>query len=222
MYDESDLLPLSALQHLLFCERQCALIHLEQLWVENILTAKGRHEHEKVDSGVEESRGDRCIVRGLPLRSLRLGLIGKSDVVELHRCGNGESGATVPGYSGIWRLFPVEYKHGRSKIENCDRVQLCAQALCLEEMLNVEIVSGALFYHAIRRREEVPFNETLRAETEELVNQLHRLINEGVTPPAIHDKRCRNCSLKEFCLPGQTNGHRSAKAYLERMIESGV
>lgn len=220
-YEESDLLPLSALQHLLFCERQCALIHIEQVWVENILTAQGRHEHEKADSGQEESRGNLRIVRGLPLRSMRLGLIGKSDVVELYRATDDRPGSAIPGLTGSWSPFPVEYKHGHAKTNDCDRVQLCAQALCLEEMLGVEIHQGALFYQQVRRRETVDFELNLRKETEVQVRRLHDLINAGRTPTAINDARCKRCSLQEVCLPRRANGTSSVLVYLEKMMNSG-
>ena len=149
-YTEDELIQLSALQHLVFCERQCALIHIEQLWSENLFTAEGRIVHEKVDTANRESRGNIRIEYGVPMRSLRLGLIGKADVVEFHR--NGDK----------WTPFPVEYKRGKPKGGNCDKVQLCAQALCLEEMLNVEIPEGSLFYGQTRRREDVTFDEKLR------------------------------------------------------------
>ena len=150
IYSEDDLLPVSALQHLTFCERQCALIHIEQLWSENIFTAQGRVMHERVHSETSENRRNVRIELGMPLRSLRLGLIGKADVVEFHRQPN-----------GMWQPFPVEYKRGKPKLNNCDKVQLCAQAICLEETLGVSISSGALFYGKDRRRADVEFNETL-------------------------------------------------------------
>ena len=137
MYTEDDLLPLSGLQHLLFCERQCALIHIEQAWAENRFTAEGRIMHERVHKEDRESRGDIRVEYSMPLRSLRLGLIAKADVVEFHR-NRGLS-------DGKWIPFPVEYKRGKPKKDNADKVQLCAQALCLEEMLDVEVTSGALF-----------------------------------------------------------------------------
>ncbi len=127
-YNEDDLIQLSALQHLLFCERQCALIHIEQVWAENMFTAEGKIMHERVDSSKSESRGKVRVEFSVPLRSLRLGLVGKADVVEFHQ------------KSGEWHPFPVEYKRGKPKMNNCDKVQLCAQALCLEEMLEVEII----------------------------------------------------------------------------------
>ena len=142
-----DLIMLSALQHLVFCERQCALIHIEQLWSENVLTAEGRIMHDKVDTANRESRGNIRIEYGVPMRSLRLGLIGKADVVEFHKpCPV----MYLNGNSDKWIPFPVEYKRGKPKGGNCDKVQLCAQALCLEEMMNVEIPEGALFYGQTR------------------------------------------------------------------------
>jgi len=152
MYTEDDLLPLSGLQHLLFCERQCALIHIEQAWAENLLTAEGRIMHERVHEADRESRGEVRIEYSMPLRSLRLGLIAKADVVEFHRkLDPGEKG------SSKWLPFPVEYKRGKPKKENYDKVQLCAQAMCLEEMLDVQIPEGAIFYGRTRRRQDVVF-----------------------------------------------------------------
>lgn len=185
-YSEDDLLPLSALQHLLYCERQCALIHIEQVWSENRFTAEGRLAHDHVHSAGHEIRGDVRIARDLSLRSLRLGLIGKADVVEFH-------GATP---------YPVEHKRGHSKTNRCDEVQVCAQALCLEEMLGKPVPEGALFYGEPRRRTLVTFDSALRAETEEAAARLHRLLESGRTPPAVYDKaKCERCSLLDPCKP---------------------
>ena len=220
LFAERDLRPLSALQHFLFCERQCALIHLEQEWAENRYTAEGRVLHEKADSGVVETRGDLRIVRSLPLRSLRLGLVGRADVVEFRRlaAGNPESeGAQLPGLEGSWRPYPVETKRGRPKKNHCDEVQLCAQALCLEEMLGVTLPEGALFYGKKRRRKEVRFDPTLRRLTEETALRVHQQLDRGLTPPAVRDKRCDRCSLMERCLPSSPS--LSARAYLEGCFE---
>ena len=185
-YSEDDLLPLSALQHLLYCERQCALIHIEQVWSENRFTAEGRLAHDHVHSAGHETRGDVRIARDLSLRSLRLGLIGKADVVEFH-------GATP---------YPVEHKRGHSKTNRCDEVQVCAQALCLEEMLGKPVPEGALFYGEPRRRTLVAFDPALRAETEDAAARLHRLFESGLTPPAFYDKaKCERCSLLDHCKP---------------------
>jgi len=204
---EDDLLPLSALQHLLFCERQCALIHLEQVWVENSLTVEGRHLHEQADSGVQESRGDLRIARALPLRSLRLGLSGRSDVVEFHRIGESS-----------WRPFPVEYKRGRPKSHRADEVQLCAQALCLEEMLETSVPAGALFYGQTRRRLDVAFDAELRLLTEETADRLQRLIASGITPAPVHEPKCDQCSLLPVCMPAAPAG--SARQYLDRFLRA--
>lgn len=207
-YSEDDLLPISALQHLVFCERQCALIHIEQAWDENRFTAEGRIMHERVHEVGEESRGNVRITRGVSLRSLRLGLIGKADVVEFYR----EQG-------GVWRPFPVEHKRGKPKPDESDRVQLCAQALCLEEMLGAEVPSGALFYGRTRHRLDIGFDEALRAETEKAAEQLHGLIGSGTTPKPVYTKKCKSCSLMDRCLPQVLRGKRSVRSYLSQMVE---
>ena len=206
MYTEDDLLPLSGLQHLLFCERQCALIHIEQLWAENRFTAEGRVMHERVHKVDRESRGKSRVEYSMSLRSLRLGLIGKADVVEFHR--NSDPSAKK------WRPFPVEYKRGKPKKANFDRVQLCAQALCLEEMLDIGVNSGALFYGKTRHRKDVLFDDDLRSETEKTARRFHRLFEGGKTPKAIYTKRCDSCSMKGLCLPKTVNKAKSIERYL--------
>jgi CRISPR-associated exonuclease Cas4 len=208
MYSEDDLLPLSALQHFVFCERQCALIHVEQVWNENRFTAEGRIMHERVHEVGEESRGKVTISRGVSLRSLRLGLIGKADVVEFH-CMEG----------GAWRPFPVEYKLGKPKPDECDKVQLCAQALCLEEMLGVGVPSGAIFYGRTRHRLEVPLDDALREETEKAARQAHELIKSGITPKPVYTKKCKSCSLIDRCLPQALQKKRSVHGYLKQVLE---
>ena len=204
MYSEDELLPLSALQHLIFCERQCALIHIEQVWSENVLTAEGRILHEKVDTGESGWRAGVRIERGVALRSLELGLAGKSDVVEFHLEGR------------VWRPYPVEYKHGRPKKKDCDRVQLCAQAMCLEEMLGIEVPEGALFYGKTRRRENVIFDRPLRDETRSAAERMHRLFEDGRTPPPTYTSQCKQCSLFEICRPRDST--KSVAGYIKRMI----
>lgn len=189
MYSEDDLLMLSSLQHFMYCERQCALIHIEQIWSENLFTAEGRIMHDKADSNKFESRGNVRIDYSVPLRSLRLGLVGKADVVEFHKQGD------------KWIPFPVEYKRGKPKMDDCDKVQLCAQAICLEEMLNVEIPEGALFYGQTHHRHDVIFDKALRTETEDAAKKVHELIESGLTPKAEYSKKCKKCSLLEVCLP---------------------
>ncbi|MCX5831651.1 MAG: CRISPR-associated protein Cas4 [Deltaproteobacteria bacterium] len=207
MYAIDDLLPLSALQHIVFCERQCALIYTEQVWTENRFTAEGRIMHERVHDESHESRRDVRIDYGVSLRSLRLGLIGKADVVEFHRLPD-----------GAWLPFPVEYKRGKPKADDCDKVQLCAQAICLEEMLDIAIPEGALFYGQTRHRFDVVFDEDLRRETEETAQRAHDLIASGQTPKPVYAKRCESCSLMAECLPKTIQKQRSVKSYLTRML----
>ena len=207
-YTEDDLLALSALQHLLYCERQCALIHIEQVWAENRFTAEGNILHERADRGGEGSRRGIRVEYTMPLRSFRLGLIGKADVVEFHRLDDGE-----------WQPFPVEYKRGKAKKDNCDKVQLCAQALCLEEMLGVEVSGGAIFYGKTRRRQEVLFDLGLRQETEETASRLHALIASGKTPLPEFGPKCRYCSLVDICLPGKMTKYPSVAEYLATITE---
>jgi CRISPR-associated exonuclease Cas4 len=204
---EDDLIMLSALQHFAFCPRQCALIHIEQVWQESGLTAEGRIMHEKVHEQDRESRGNVRIEYGLPLRSLTLGLIGKADVVEFRRIGK-----------DTWQPFPVEYKRGKPKLDHSDLIQICAQAICLEEMLSVSVPNGAIFYGRTRRRLDVSFDEALRKETEEAAKQTHQLISSGITPAPVYGKRCESCSLIGECLPKTIQKRRSVNAYLKRIL----
>ncbi len=208
MYAEDDLIQLSALQHFVFCERQCALIHIEQVWSENIFTAEGKIMHEKSDSNKFESRGNVRIDYSVPLRSLRLGLVGKADVVEFHKRED-----------GTWLPFPVEYKRGKPKADDCDKVQLCAQAICLEEMLNVQIKEGALFYGQTRRREDVVFDDRLRTVTEDISRKVHELIVAGITPKAEYSRKCESCSLLDLCLPKTCGKTKSVSRYLLSAME---
>jgi len=168
--------------------------------------------HERVDTGKSEKRKDIRVSTAVSLRSLRLGLVGKADVVEFHR-------KKMPEGSTIWQPFPVEYKRGRPKKDNCDKIQLCAQALCLEEMLNLRIECGALFYGKTRRRQDVDFNDALRAETEQMAVSLHELFNQRETPKPVFDKRCPHCSFVTYCLPEKLDGKESVSRYLEKIRE---
>jgi CRISPR-associated exonuclease Cas4 len=203
-FTDSDLLPLSALQHYIYCPRQCALIHVEQQWTENRFTAEGRAQHNRVDRPEHETRDGIRYEYAVLLRSLRLGLIGKADVIEFHES------------EGAPCAFPVEHKRGRPKPTHCDWVQLCAQALCLEETLGVEIGEGAIFYGLPRRRQNVEFTPELRAETEQTAAALHKLIASGKTPPAEYiEKKCAACSLQETCMPKK---HRNVSDYLKEAL----
>jgi CRISPR-associated exonuclease Cas4 len=204
---EDDLLPISALQHLLYCDRQCALIHIERLWAENQATVEGRNLHNRAHAGKAESRKANRQARSLMVRSLTLGIWGQTDVVEFQ--SNPNAPPAPP--------FPVEYKRGKPKAHDADRVQLCAQALCLEEMLGVSIPAGALFYGRTRRRQEVALDPSLRQITLNTIDRLHELISSRRTPHPIYEKtKCEPCSLKNLCLP---EANRSAERYLRRSLE---
>lgn len=220
MYSEDELLPLSALQHLVFCARQCALIHVEQQWEDNALTLEGSHLHDRVDETAprRQVRGDLVVLRALPLRSFTLGLAGKADTVEFHRAG--QHGVSLAALSGLWTVFPVEYKRGKPKPDRCDEVQVCAQALCLEEMLNTTVECGALFYGRTQRRVPVSFDRDLRQLTAATSASLHRLFWSGDTPPATMSPKCKRCSLQHICLP-ETFGRQPASRYIKRALQEG-
>jgi CRISPR-associated exonuclease Cas4 len=185
MYDDSELIMISALEHYSYCPRQCALIHIEQTFEENLYTVQGHMLHERVDESAEEIRHDVRIERGLPLWSNRLGLVGRADVVEFY----GEA------------PYPIEYKRSPRRHWGHDDLQLCAQALCLEEMTGHEVPYGAIYYHGSRRRKEVVCDAALRQRVAETVVAVRQMLATGTLPPAVNDARCRHCSLKESCLP---------------------
>jgi len=228
MYCEDDLLPLSGIQRLAFCERQAALVHIEGLWVENRFTAEGNLLHQRTHEAGTESRADLRMARGLALRSLTLGLSGQGDVVEFHRSDEPLSGsdpppsARLPGVDGWWRPFPVEYKRGKPKPGHCDEAQLCAQAMCLEEMFRVRISGGALFYASSRRRVDIPFDEALRETTRALAQRFHDLVEAGVTPPPPADGRCKDCSQRDSCVPASAAAADSASAWLRLQLAAVV
>ena len=217
MFEQDDLLPISALQHVVFCERQFALMYVERVWQESALTVEGRQLHERADGGHAEARGEVRIARGVPLRSLRLGLVGKADVVELWR---DDAGCAVPGLSGRWRPYPIEYKRGRPKSHRADEVQLCAQGLCLEEMLDVAVPSGALFYAKTRRRVEVELDGELRQLVGRAAARARELLESRETPTAPREPKCDACSLLELCRPGTSS--RSAARFLESALNRAL
>ena len=225
MYSDDNLVMISALQHFVFCERQCALIHLEQVWAENRLTAEGRLLHDRVDQAKTESRKDCRTATAIHIRSSRLGLVGIMDMLEFHRVGGPQNAlnetiaARLPHASDWWVPFPVEYKRGKPKEHRADEIQLCAQALCLEEMLSVSILQGALFYGQTRRRVDVFFDLVLRQLTESTAQNVHALIESGKTPPPSFSAKCKSCSLLEICQPTLYD-HRSAKRWLVNMMET--
>lgn len=227
VYSEDEFLMLSGIQHMAFCERQWALIHVEQLWAENIRTVEGTHLHERTDDPFEdETRKNLRTVRAMPLVSKRLGLRGIADVVELYQYKDDEvvegQMSRLTGRRGWWRPIPVEYKRGRLKKDDRDAVQLCAQAMALEEMMGVTIDSGFLFYGATKHREQIRMDDKLRLHTVELAGRMHQFFSEGITPKATKGKRCINCSLVEQCQPNLTLHHRSVASYLAQMCREEV
>lgn len=215
-YKEDDFLQLSGLQHFKFCRRRWALIHIENQWAENYRTIDGAIMHQNAhDTEFRESRGDRVITRGVSVYSSRLGVSGQCDVLEYHL---GNTGIPLPGKEGLWQPYPVEYKRGSPREDTGDALQLCGQAMCLEEMLCCDIPEGALYYGEIRRRERVAFTEELRGQVRGLLEEMHQLYRRGYTPKVKPTKSCNACSLKELCLP-RLMKNRSVSAYLKAAME---
>lgn len=217
-YPEEDWLLLSGLQHFAFCRRQWALIHLEKLWAENLRTTEGQLLHEKAHDAGAEKRGDLLILRDLRIFSATLGVSGACDVVEFRADANG---VPLAGRAGLWQPYPVEYKRGVSKQTDADRLQLCGQALCLEEMLGCAIPAGALFYGQTRRREEVAFLPELRQTVRDMLTEMHGYAQRGHTPKVKPGSFCNACSLKELCLPAVLRKP-SARAYISRTLKEEV
>ena len=212
MYQEDDYLMLSGLQHFAYCRRQWALIHIEQQWAENERTVDGQIFHAVAhDKGRIEKRGDLLITRGLPIKSAQLGMSGLCDVVEFHKSAEGVS---LASYEGLWQPYPVEYKKGLPKLNEADELQLCGQAICLEEMLLCRIPGGSLFYGENRRREPVEFTEELRGKVYDMAKEMHVLWDKGYTPRVKPQKGCNACSLKEICVP-RLGRVKSVSAYIE-------
>lgn len=206
--DDEDLIPISALQHYLYCPRQCALIHIEQQWAESRHTAEGRLLHERADQPQTERRKGVRTVTAMPLRSLDLGITGVADVVEFHCDPTGE------------QAFPVEYKRGRPKAHRADEVQLCAQALCLEEMMGRRVPAGALFYGQTRRRNDMAFDDELRELTRQIIVDTRCMMTSGRTPSASYDaKRCDACSLIDLCQPRWLARSQGVEAWLRTQLE---
>ncbi|MCX8496602.1 MAG: CRISPR-associated protein Cas4 [Akkermansiaceae bacterium] len=249
-YTEDQLLPLSALQHWLFCPRQCGLIHLEQVWAENKFTAEGQVLHQKAHEGADESKAEVRITRSLSVRSFALGISGQCDVVEFHLASGSASGdlrgeisdlrgrasetadelhegdfksQTLNLKSATPRVLPVEYKRGKPKLHRADEVQLCAQAMCLEEMLEVTIRNGFLFYGEKRRRTPIEFDSSLRQLVSATAAELHAMIASRETPLAEYEsRRCDACSLIELCQPKAMRFKRGAQAWFDSHLKSQI
>lgn len=215
-YKEEDFLQISGLQHFQFCRRQWALIHLEQQWAENLRTVEGELLHQRAhDASQRERRGELLITRDMRVFSATLGLSGSCDVVEFKRC---EKGIPLSGMEGKYQPYPVEYKRGSPRTDHVNHLQLCAQAMCLEEMLCCDIPEGALYYGEIRRREKVLFSEELRREVKNAAEEMRQLYQRGYTPKVRPSKSCNACSLKELCLP-KLMKKKSVRNYLREHLE---
>ena len=211
--DDADFLMLSGIKHFRFCRRRWALVHIEQRWAENPLTLEGNYMHERVhDEAFTQARGAVLLSRGMRIRSQRLQITGVCDMVEMYR---DENGVPIQTREGRWRLYPVEYKHGRPDEQGADALQLCAQAMCLEEMFVTDIPEGALYYGKTRHRECVIFSPELRCQVDEAVREMQLLFEKGYTPKAKMSRACKSCSLMEICQPALSK-RMSASEYVRR------
>ena len=217
-YSDDRLLMLSGIQHYAYCPRQWALIHVEQEWNDNHLTLEGEYIHNRVDNP-ECNDYVRGIItqRSVPLISYELGICGISDIVEMH---HSQEGITLPTHEGRYIPIPIEYKHGSPKSDSTDRVQACAQAICLEEMYKVSIRKGYLYYASTRHREEVVFNSHIRSEVKTICAQMHSLYEAGITPKAEYSNKCRNCSLYEKCMPKLSQKSNKVNEYINNMFNA--
>ena len=225
MYSDEELLMLSGIQHFAFCERQWALIHIEQQWAENMRTVEGNHMHTRVDNPFEnETRGNVVTLRSVSMVSYKLGLFGVADVVEYVRVDN-IAGVSLKNKKGLWFPVPIEYKRGKPKFDERDDVQLCAQAICLEEMyeinsgVNLKIDKGYLYYGETKHRHEVLLDEKLRSKVESYSASMHKFFEEGFTPSPIYKSHCKSCSLLEICNPRFFDKPRIVDNYLKNAFE---
>lgn len=218
MFDEEEFLQISGIQHFSFCRRQWALIHIENQWCENYHTVQGQIVHEKAhDKFFKESRKNTIIVRGMPVFSKELGISGECDIVEFQKDKNG---IAINDLEGLYKIVPVEYKKGSPKDGDCDRLQLCAQALCLEEMLCCDIPEAYIYYAEIKHREKIYIDEILRDKLKAILTEMHSMYRRKYTPKVKTDKHCNSCSLKDLCLP-KVCGNKSVKSYIESFIKGG-
>ena len=229
MFTEDDLLPLHYLNDLLFCERRAAMHLLEQIWIGNQFTTEGEYAHRKVDRSANLKRGDKRNVTGMMLVSYRLGVTGKADLVEFRETSGAlndhaearhfeNAGLLAP--NAPMTAYPVDFKRGKKRRWDNDEVQLCAQAMCLEEMLSVPVPKGAIFHIRSQHRREVVFDEPLRQLTIQTAARLHELVRSRITPPAEWKPRCKGCSLLDICMPKAWRPRATAKRYLEELIQS--
>jgi len=219
-YREEEYLHLAGIQHFLFCRRQWALIHIEQQWQENVLTAEGNILHEKAHDGYSsEKRKNILITRGMPIRSAELGISGVCDIVEFHL---DEQGVPIHGREGKYKIYPVEYKRGKPKADDVDELQVVAQAMCLEEMFCCEIDKAWLYYGEIRRRTEININEEMKEKCRNVFQEMHQIYTRNYTPKVKTGKHCKSCSLKEICLPELENRKKVSDYVRQHIEEKGL
>lgn len=217
MYSSDEMLPLSGIQHFCFCRRQWALIHVENLWADNVLTVEGKLMHDRADDPFFcETRKDVIISRSMPVLSYWLGLQGVCDVVEFYRS---PEGVALHGRQGRFLASPIEYKRGKEKQDTSDISQLCAQAICLEEMLSISINFGYLYYGRTRHRVQVELTPELRNHVKKMADEMHMYFKRGHTPQVKPSRACLSCSLKDDCLPSLQKANISAAAYVKKMVE---
>ena len=217
-YEDDDLLMLSGIQHFAFCPRQWALIHIEQQWEDNHLTVKGQWLHRNVDNPMAMERNKNVAhLRSVALISRELGFTGIADLLELTASDDKENTIIVPKYPGRWTVYPIEYKHGKPKCDEIDEVQLCAQAMCLEEMYGIHVLEGAFFYESVRRRTPVLFSQELREQVKIYSSLMHDVFAKGITPKAEYQSHCRSCSLKDKCFVNSLRRSPSVNFYLKQM-----
>lgn len=218
-YAEEEYLMISGIQHFKFCRRQWALIHIEQQWSENYHTAVGELMHKKAhDPYITEKRKDVLIVRALPIASRKLGAVGECDIVEFHKC---DDGVSLRGHRGLYRIYPIEYKKGKPKVSEEDKLQLVVQTMALEEMFSTQIEEGAIYYGETRRREVVQVSQELRDMATKMFEEMHDYFKRGYTPKVKQSKSCNSCSLKDICLP-RLNKAGSVKNYISQMLGDNV
>jgi CRISPR-associated exonuclease Cas4 len=222
MYAEDDMLMLSGIQHYMFCPRQWALIHMEQQWTDNKLTIEGDILHRNVDNPFyRQKNGDTITLRSVHIASRQLGLYGISDAVELLPSDSAEDAITHDRYPGFWKPYPVEYKRGHSKLNECDEVQLAAQVICLEEMYGICIPYAALYYNEAKHREVISITDSLRRLTQQCADRMHEIYNSQQLPPASKQKSCKNCSLLDICMPELSN-RAQVSSYLKRHLYEDI
>ena len=222
MYAEDDMLMLSGIQHFMFCPRQWALIHMEQEWADNKLTVEGHILHKNVDNQLyRQKNGDTITLRSVHIASRQLGLYGISDAVELLPSDSAEDAIRHDRYPGLWRPYPVEYKRGHSKPNECDEVQLAAQVICLEEMYGINIPHAALYYNEVKHREVISITDSLRQLTQQCADRMHETYKSQQLPPASKQKFCRRCSLQDICMPEVSECAR-ASSYLNRNLYEDI